>query len=461
MKRSAARAALRTRCGSTMMAPMRSAGTVLLVLTLGAPTGCVAAKAGTHPPAPTQAAASPSASASASRSPDPAKRALRVALFPYLPDANEDHFASLLRFLETEFERMHPEIDLRLRPLDPENEAMPFYTPETLAGWLTATSGEAYDVVEADLEMLDYLVEGAAEPWSILEHPLVDWHSAATAAATSDGRIWAYPHLLCGHFVITRDPAVAATKSGFELAAAVRSTRTKRLVGDFGGSWNLPSLFLDAYADTHGAERVADGMALPLDRATTAALTEIEHLCAPAGGEECVGAFHERPDDAKDVFARGEAAAFLGFSESLNRILTKRTDSAELLVASAPLGGGSHPVLFTDGLTLRRGCVGVCQEDARAFAELLTSARTNEILMLSKDASPAAKPRYLLPASKAAFRLPSIAADPLYATLGRAIANGGSFPNRGLARVRGAMKNELIEAFRQPRPKLRPPRPAR
>jgi thiamine pyridinylase len=407
----------------------------------------LAALVGCGAPASAVSPAQPPASATpclpAGTAPPATRRTLRVALFPYLPDVNHDHLAALAAAVEHGFEACRPDIDLVMKPFDPKTED--FYTKDKVVGWLAGNASESYDVVELDTVLLGD-VTAAIEPWMNVA-PSDDWHPAARTAVVAGGKVMAYPHLMCGHFVITRDPEVARAGTASAFAARVNTLgSTRKLVGDFGGSWNLPSLYLDAWADTNGPAHLASAIG-PLDAKVVEDLRSVERLCRTGDGDRCTdGTYHDDPTIAAAELASGEAGVFVGYSEYLNEVVTRRTDAAPLYVASAPLGAGSHPVLFTDGLVLRTGCAGTCQSDARAFAEYLDGAQTYEMMLMSKDA-PSAKPRYLLPATKSAFRIPSVAADPFYAVLTALVADGANFPTSGLNDARGDMKKRLLAAL--------------
>lgn len=374
------------------------------------------------------------------------RRGLRVALYPYIPDSAHDNFAGLLKALKAGFERANPQVEVTLRPLNPKDPDEPFYKPDTVKAWLTATDESREDIVEVDMEMLDQLT-GVATPWSEISAPPDDWHPAAASAVTLDGKIWAFPHLLCSHFVITRYPGVHDAKTIAQLASAVAATKARRLVGDFGGKWNLPSLFLDSYADSHSTLDFTAAMNMPLENAAVSDTVKAAHLCAPAENTECTKTFHEDFGLAVKEFADGHAAALLGYSEALFEILEAAPSSREaMLISSAPLGNGSHPVLFTDGLVLRKNCTGTCQKDAQAFADYLSSAEAEELLLLSRDGV-SANPRYVLPASRAALNRQPVANDKFYAVLKTLIANGVSLPHKGFVSAQERMKKDIVEAI--------------
>ncbi|MFL5356782.1 hypothetical protein [Archangium sp.] len=390
------------------------------------------------------------------------RRPLRVALFPYLPDANEDRHRALFKRIETEFEASQQgQVELILKPSAPESND--FYTPKTLSRWLRGEGAEAYDVVEVDTVLLDD-IKNDIQPWrGVL--PVEDWHPAAsTAVGASGGSAWGYPHLLCSHFVFSRAPQVVEARTAAQLATALGALQldknmSRRLVGDFQGSWNLPSLYLDAWADTYGPETLKDALVVPpgstapqLHEDVVGQLTRVEGNCRVSCQDLCLdNTFHDVPDYAAQLFAGGRAGALIGYSERLHHVIKNREDTAPVLMASAPLGAGSHPVLFTDALVLSKSCGFDCQRDARAFADFLTSPRMNEILLMSGDVDEGshAIPRYLLPAARSAFRIPSVAADPYYPLLEKMIEGAAPFPSGGLSTVGKTMKNQLTEKMQQ------------
>ena len=89
------------------------------------------------------------------------RRTLKVALFPWIPDAANDGFASLRKRIEAEFEKRNPDIDLVLR-LKKGDES--YYNPAKIAGWLASGT---YDLVEIDTIILGDLISSETiEPWN-------------------------------------------------------------------------------------------------------------------------------------------------------------------------------------------------------------------------------------------------------------------------------------------------------
>src|SRR5262245_38480576 len=99
---------------------------------------------------------------------------LRVALFPYIPDALGDKYAALQTRIKREFEE-RCQATLVLRPLDPADEG--FYDLDTLTAWLNRDHPQ-YDLVEVDTSLLGELAATKLiAPWGkgIRE---TDWHPA-------------------------------------------------------------------------------------------------------------------------------------------------------------------------------------------------------------------------------------------------------------------------------------------
>jgi thiamine pyridinylase len=104
---------------------------------------------------------------------------LKVAPYPYLPDSVGDQFKSLLEFIKTQFDTVHPDVSLELRPMNSNDD---FYDLSTLSQWL-ASNGSGYDVVEIDTILLGDLVNaGLVAPQFVIPDNHSDWIPAAANA---------------------------------------------------------------------------------------------------------------------------------------------------------------------------------------------------------------------------------------------------------------------------------------
>lgn len=381
----------------------------------------------------------------------PPHATLRVALFPYIPDSGSDQYVSLVRRLKTEFEKKYPTIELILRPL---NQSDDFYDFDILRGWLTSPGQQGYDVVEIDTVLLGDLVSaGLISPWR-QPRGYRDWHPVAVRSVQVNEAIYGIPHLLCGHFLITRNRAASEARDVEELAAAlsVAPKDSARLVGNLLGSWNMPSLFLDAWVDARPGSSAAYALHAPVDADALDAFKRFSSLCQHKGKNPCLdGTYNDdqRPALAAEKFAGGEAEALFGYSERLFFVMSKATDHSAILVTPAQMGRGKHPLLFTDAFVLRRQVPSEVEEAARLFTEFMNSEAVQEIILMSGDVSLSAMPRYLLPAAMSAFESPRIKQNRLYQDLKKAIAVADPFPNTGFLNARKALRDALKTALEQ------------
>lgn len=388
---------------------------------------------------------SPTAAAVAAKA--PAERfQLRVSLYPWVPDAE-----SLVRWIEADFEASHPDIDLVVRPLNRSYDWMPEYVGDLAyeidrsVAALTGGGADSQHLVEVDAMILGELAQrGALAPFGLAD---ADFLPFAREAVTYGGVEYGVPHWTCGYFVISEQAGVKDARNAHQLVNALRDARTPRvdLVGDLDGSWDAVTVYLDGHRDTWPGRSLQDALShTELDPAVESSFRALRPACEKDGVNHC-------GSDGVELFATGQADALIGYSERLNPILSHPGRSVGgLHVASATLGGGDHPALFTDALVMSPGCSTTqCRDAARRFAAYYTSDRVFEVVLMSRDVGPSATPRYLLPSTASAFAYGAVAADPLYRQLGEEIRGGVSFPNHGIpaARDRGAIRAELREAL--------------
>lgn len=374
---------------------------------------------------------------------------LRVALFPYIPDAGGDRYRRLTSWIETTFEGRNPGVDLQLRPLDPVGDD--FYNIDTtLAGWLGNGPG-AYDVVEVDASLLGDLVgRGWVQPWASGDS--LTWHPAARIAVHRDSLLYGVPHWLCSYFVFTRDNAVHRAASVTNLVQALRAsapTRPAVLVGNFKGSWETPGYYLDAYGEANGWAAVPRALTPVLDSTVVNPLLRLFHQCI-GPRNPCLFGAYEADSIAPRIFARDSAVALVGYSERLHFVQSFLPPAGPpVMVSAAPLGAGNTPVLFVDLMVKNTRCLEACSAAADAFAAFLNDPYIVAQIVLSGDAGIGATPRYLLPATLAPYRSGPVAANPWYRALWQAIARSGPLPNAGVAPVHRAMRDAIVAAYNQ------------
>ena len=115
---------------------------------------------------------------------------------------------------------------------------------------------------------------------------------------------------------------------------------------------------------------------------------------------------------------------------------------------SAPLGEGSHPLLFVDAFVLRKDCTGPCEAAGRAFTDYMTRPETMSWIMMSEDAGATRVPRYLLAATKSAYKTPPVRGDRNYILMEKMTKNGLPYPNTKFYDVREALLTKLKDQIK-------------
>lgn len=377
------------------------------------------------------------------------KKLFRVALFPYIPDSLRDKYQAMLKRIEREYEHSNPTIDLELRPLDQNDD---FYDSATLVNWLTSDhENGGYDLVEVDTVLLgDLIAAGAINPWPKPPGES-DWHPAARNVVTVNKSVYGVPHWLCGHFIFTRNKAVNRARSLSQLRSALAAADPKipNLTGNLLGSWNLPALYLDAWADTYGPQGLESAITSNLDARVMKWFSMFSKECETDGKNPCIDGTFEDNDLSAKEFALAKTDAFLGYSERLNYLLQNGVDGKTIKISAAPLGEGNRPVVFVDAFLLRKNCNEFCQTASAAFARYMNSPETQAWILMSRDNNTNAVPRYLLPATRSAFTAPGVKEDVHFNALKREIAKGTAYPANGLPRERKKMRDAILAQLKR------------
>lgn len=398
-----------------------AAGLACILVTLGV-LGC-ASRPGPRPTAAAETAAL-------------AERTFSAVLFPYIPDSGGDSFASLIATLESWFEAANPEIDLEIT-IDPNMDLYSFSTLATLLG----TGAGSVNMVEIDTLLLgDLVAQSIVQP---LPFPVdgLGLLPTALAAAEVDSTSYGVPTYLCGNYIYSWDAGIGGVDSGqglIDFLTQHPDPGATPLIGNFEGSWTLPSLYVDAWADSHTNDptQVATAYDLPLDQPTMDIFSLVVDLCGVNGGP-CLDGTYADNTVAETLFAQNQANGFVGFSERLFYILQARGGDVNLpFVISAPLGVGSNPVMFVDALVLNPVCTGQCATDAETFSNFMSSLQVRVLIAFSDDVSPKTFPRYLLQALASFYTTAPGSQNLVYQQLAPFVLASQAFPNQGFPEAR-------------------------
>lgn len=397
--------------------------------------------------------ASPNASGTAEHTAPPTTPAasrfrLKVSLFPWVPGDT-----SYVKWIEEEFERSNPTIDLVVRDLAKSHDWKPneyvgdlSYEWEKTSQALTDTNSPDFQhVVEVDTMILGELVKRKAVlPFTIPDPGFLRFTRQAVRV---DDTTYGVPHWTCGYFFMSTLPQIKTASSLDQLLrtlSAAGRAESVDVAGDMDGSWDSVMLYLDAYVDAHPSASASEATThSKLDKDVEANLTKVGRACTHEGKNHCGG-------NAAEAFAAGRVDALFGYSERLHDAARKGTDPDNVTIVPATLGQTNRLLLFTDALVLSPQCSSAeCKDAAAKFAAFYTDARVYETVLLSRDGDQDAKPRYLLPATQAAFERPDVQADPIYNQLQGYVGGADAYPNEGVpaAKQSGVLRGLVANAL--------------
>ncbi|WP_043711640.1 extracellular solute-binding protein [Corallococcus macrosporus] len=373
-------------------------------------------------------------------------RPLKVVLFPYIPDAAGDGFASLEQRLEADFEREHSDIDVDI-VFDANLDLYDLDEGGTLNQLLGQGPGAA-QVVEIDTLILgDLVAKGWVQPVA-LEAGVA--HPAAEQAVSISGQSYGVPTYLCSYVVYSNSPDLSSATDGASLVQVLTDVApgVRPLSVNYNGSWTLPSSYLDAWADTNPTGALSQALSLPLDGTALDSFEDVVRSCElEAGVNPCLDGTYADNALAEEAFATGQANGFMGYTERLFFIRKANPGMALPEVISVPLGTGSAPAVFVDALVVNAQCTGTCAEDARAFTDFMKDPAVRSLIAFSGDAPQGTTPRYLLQATQAFYQQEPARSDPMYQQYEQFLRGVRPYPNQGFPENRRALQAALMDAL--------------
>lgn len=369
---------------------------------------------------------------------------LKAVLFGYIPDSAGDKFKSLVLRLEQGFETQAPGVDLQL-VLDPDIDVYDFADGGTLSKLLGA-GAEAVQVVEVDTLLLGQLVsKGWIQPVTL---PDAGNFPQAQQAVTVNGSTYGAPTYLCSNVIYARSPQLSSAtdaKALLSILAAIKPGTTP-LVSNYAGSWTLPGVYVDAWADTNGTDGLERAYAPVLDQKTMDSFSLVVDSCQSASkSNPCLDGTYKENTKPEEAFASGSANGYLGYTERLFHIRHANPQLPLPAVISDPIGAASHPTEFVDALVFNPRCTGACLDAAKRFAAYMSSVAVRNVIAFSQDGPPGTLPRYLLQANESFYSSEPAASDPMYTAFKPIVAAAQPFPNTGFPESRKPLQSELMK----------------
>ncbi len=374
------------------------------------------------------------------------KRVLNAALYPYIPSDPNGNFANLLAHVIERYQAANPDVLLNAVMTEAVNTYSFTELPKLLG------SG-GYDVIELDTLFLGFLASsGLITPAAIAGD--APW-PAALAGSTYDGTLYGVPSWLCMDFLYSFAPELGSVHSRQDLLAFLAKMPPERpeLTGSFSGLWWLPSIYINAYAQTHGYADLPNAMAMPPDPAVIADIASVAGTCQFDAANNCVdGAYRAYPTGTLERnFAAGGSSSDVGFSELSFYIALSRTGLGKLTLIPVPWGTKPEPLLYSDTfVTSKANCAdSACAHDSVAFTSLMTGAAMKTYIAFSGDLGHGAPPRHLLVATQAFWGQKKVHSDPIYRQVAALVQIGHAFPNAFTAEQAASMESALCSALKQ------------
>lgn len=373
-------------------------------------------------------------------------RVLNVLLYPFIPSNPNNAFTNLVANIIGVYQSKNPQVLLNVT-MDQNVEIYKFPNVQAMFG------PNGYDVAELDTVFMGFLVSNnlvtpvtinGDAPWPV-----------GLSAVTINGQTYGVPSWLCTDFAFSFQPALKQTGT---LAALLQYLATMPstvppLVADYDGSWNIPTMYINAYVQTYGYAKVKSAFNMPPDPQVIKNLASLASTCSVSGTNNCVNStYHNEADGATEqLLATGQASNDLGFSEQSFYILLFEPSKQPVYAIPFPWGANPQPVLFTDAFVTNSATCSTqpCAGDSQSFTAMMTSAPMKTFIAFSVDLPPNSPPRHLLVATQPFWSQSQVQQDPLYQQFSTVLQNAQPFPNWFTQQNQTAMSTQVCAALQQ------------
>ena len=406
------------------------------------------------------------------------KVSLRVGIYPYMPDLNGDQLKGLKEFIEQEFEKQHPEIDLT--PITDWNP----YSVEDVVDCLTSKErdDESFDIVEMDTVLLGEVVDkGVVQRLDLARFDLNDaLFPAAVDAVTYKGNCYGVPTLNCANFLMelissnvppSDSEILCSLKKGDHSVEDLRQVIRRYhclfkgvspLVGNFRGKWELPMLFIDAYIDKYGKNRANEAVDAPIDSPDNADILENMKWFmglddSPDGTNKGESGEYSDGPPVKDI-TDSDHIMMYGYSEWLSQVMADKMAKQKHIHASCiispPLGKENNLLTFTDALVVNNSrfaeqnkCPAITK-----FIKFYTSLSFRNKYAEGQDLKEPHPPRYVIVSRKDFYTSTHGfgAKNKKYQELHEALTNAVACPNHGIVGRHKEMYEMLVDKLHLP-----------
>jgi thiamine pyridinylase len=351
----------------------------------------------------------------------PEATTLKVALYPYVPEKY-----AVYALLAREFQRRNPGVVLDLVEVDPNKD---YYED----GLLTLDA----DVYEIDSILLTDML-GKIIPLSV---SLANFSPEAVEAVTRNGQVYAIPHWLCGNFLFYRkdNAAIRDSVTWGDLVKALGQQK-RAMLFDLFGRLTIGEWYLTVLADRLGVS-AAQTEVMKTKEPDPSVIKDLDTILSACPTGFCRSKpFHDRAGAYARAFVRGEAAAYVGYSETMHFGLQEAIDNCglgkacllpeEIAVRRLPTlsaSAASEGIGWVDGLAISSSPT-LDENKKRVALKFIEFATSEDGFKVVLEPGWMEAPRYLLPARQGL----TIKDAPLYPDLLAAHAGRKTGTQQGL-----------------------------
>jgi thiamine pyridinylase len=325
---------------------------------------------------------------------------LRVALYPYTPDR-----LALFHKIESVFECENPGANVVL--VSTRNATDKYYSDDD-------AKKEGFRFVDADVYEIDtillsdFVAMGKIAP---LELPFQDFVAEAIEAVTRNGQVYGAPRWLCGNFLFYRRSDIEIRDARtWQALRTILAKRNQGMFVDFKGKSTLGEWYLTALSSLVGVEaaqrQIVDDA--PVNGDAVSFLQQILSTC-PLGFCRS-DRLHNNVGYYSRAFVRGQAAAFIGYSEAIHYGLREASDDClstsgclsetDIAVRALPSMSDTRPepgIGWVDSLAIDASLSGRKKDMALKFIQ---RALSDDVYLSILSPEWPYRSRYLLPARR-------------------------------------------------------------
>ena len=399
-----------------------------------------------------------------------AKRELRVAIYPTIPDLADDKHRSLLSWIENTFEMEYPGIDLKV-----STAAFDIYDIDGFKDHFTSDP-TAPHIVEIDTELLGEIVDegliAQIDPHSYGLNTPEAYLPFALEAVQYNGNYYGVPTYICGNYLmginvgdVTQTcPLQNGVASYFNLSDILNQCeqdllippRTMTVAGNFLGSFTLSNVYIDAYIDHHGSSTVNEAISSDIEAQmdVIADMRSFMDYCQVQGDNECLdGTFKMKKCLSMEILHERLTITGYMYSEIIGSLLQHAInygiDVDVYSIIAPPLGPQNNFLMFTDALIVNKALLTTSeiQEDIDIFINFYSRLTTRLSIAFGIDLPSPHPPRYLMQARKDFYATEQVSSNTIYSALAAMLQYAVAAPNNGLYHNRRHLRDTIMQAL--------------